>query len=283
MIGSEILGEVQSDSVDTAKSMLRQTKPSFDYDQLLPEIRHQEDRYDFIGPLRILKGHFENILFQTGKEAELNKRLQDSVHWFGDVEVMYHRAEEKIPVVLNSMNSVRQGKVFHIVLPNDSHTDLIVINATHKNIQFAKAWEARTQNMLNVISLIEAWMIGEETWYVDPDVFAQLPEKRLAVIKDDLRYSPCERKLWQPYDVSIFDGLRRTYLCVYKVLNTLPPEREEQENNRFTLPARANKEQRENNLNQAILEQHMNASYGERHGQNARRISILFPCPSRRK
>jgi len=70
-----------------------------------------------------------------------------------------------------------------------------------------------------------------------------------------------ERALWQPYDVSIFDDLRMKYLNIYREQNILPPDREKKEMERFMIPKRDSKDQRENNLNEAIIKQQMLSTF----------------------
>ena len=261
MVASEILGAVQKDVDDTTRGVVQRMMPFFDYDQFRFGEDYQKNKFDLVGALQILKEYFENLIIKIEGKAALNERLHNSTYFFDGVEIMHIRVDEKIPVVLNSMNHVSQGEIFHIVLPNDSSTDLICVDATHGKIRFDEAWEARTQNMLNVISLVESWMIGEETWYIAPYVIDRLSEERLTVISDDIRYSQCERALWQPYDVSIFDDLRMKYLNIYREQNILPPDREKKEMERFMIPKRDSKDQRENNLNEAIIKQQMLSTF----------------------
>ena len=259
-LAARILGEIQDDTDDTMRSIIKQVIPSFNYDEFrFGEDYHKNKRND-VSFLKELKTFFENII-KDDDNILLDKRIINSFYIFEDIEIMYLRVEEKIPVVVNSMNTVHQGNVFHIVLPNENYTDLIVINATHNKIKFEEAWEARTQNMLNIISLIESWMIGEETWYADPNVIEKLSDQRISVIREDIRYSQCERQLWQPYDVSIFDDLRKKYLDIYNKLHILPYDREKEEYKRFEIPKRNDRNQREKNMNDAIVRQQMNNTY----------------------
>ncbi len=259
-LAAEILGEIQDDTDDTMRSIIKQVIPSFNYDEFrFGEDYHKNKRND-VSFLQELKTFFENII-KDDDNILLDKRIVNSFYIFEDIEIMYLRVEEKIPVVVNSMNTVQQGNVFHIVLPNENYTDLIVINATHNKIKFEEAWEARTQNMLNIISLIESWMIGEETWYADPNVIEKLSDQRISVIREDIRYSQCERQLWQPYDVSIFDDLRKKYLSIYNKLHILPYDREKEEYERFEIPKRNDRNRREKNMNEAIVRQQMNNTY----------------------
>lgn len=86
----------------------------------------------------------------------------------GDVEILFRKVEEVIPVVLNTMNTIATGEdnVFQIVLPNKMDTDIIVINASHKRVVLLDTWKVATSNMLNIIELIESWMISNEIWHI---------------------------------------------------------------------------------------------------------------------
>lgn len=256
-IASAMLGKIQDDVDDTMRSKIQQTMPAFNYDQFRYDEDYQENKRDDVYALRILKEIFEKIIKNDNVNGIYNRVNNNFFITYGDIEIMYLRVEEKIPVVLNSMNTVSQGNVFHIVLPNDDNTDLIVINATHNKIEFKDAWRARTQNMLNIISLVEAWMILEETWYISPNIIEKLPNERLDIIKNDLRYSQCERQLWQPYDVSIFDDLRKKYIKIYKEQNILGYDREIKEVERFAIPKRSNANQRERNMVDAMIKRQL--------------------------
>ena len=154
----------------------------------------------------------------------------------GDVEILFRKVEEVIPVVLNTMNTIATGEdnVFQIVLPNKMDTDIIVINASHKRVVLLDTWKVATSNMLNIIELIESWMISNEIW--------------LKIICEDIRYWQGEHKLWEVYDMSIFDDLRQKYFKIYKDNDNLDDEYEEKERQKFIPQKRLNKEQREKNM-----------------------------------
>lgn len=257
---SGVLGQIQNDVDDTLSAKIQQSNLKIDYSKIRFGDDYQKNKYDDVLSLQTLKELFENLI-KNDADTCLNKKISSSVNIDinidSGIEIMYLRVEEKIPIVINSMNTVLQGNVFHIVLPNDNSTDIIVINATHKKLKFKEAWETRTQNMLNILSLIESWMIAEETWYINPSIIEKLPDERLEIIKDDIRYSQCERKLWEPYDVSIFDDLRKKYLDIYKQQNIITFEREIEENIRFKIPKRNPRNQREKHMQEVIIERQM--------------------------
>ena len=137
---------------------------------------------------------------------------------------------------------------FQIVLPNKMDTDIIVINASHKRVVLLDTWKVATSNMLNIIELIESWMISNEIWYIQPSVIEKIPEVRLKIICEDIRYWQGEHKLWEVYDMSIFDDLRQKYFKIYKDNDNLDDEYEEKERQKFIPQKRLNKEQREKNM-----------------------------------
>ena len=141
------------------------------------------------------------------KYTDDDRKIDNSVLvQIGDVEILFRKVEEVIPVVLNKMNTIATGEdnVFQIVLPNKMDTDIIVINASHKRVVLLDTWKVATSNMLNIIELIESWMISNEIWYIQPSVIEKIPEVRLKIICEDIRYWQGEHKLWEVYDMSIF-------------------------------------------------------------------------------
>ena len=127
-------------------------------------------------------------------------------------------------------------------------TDIIVINASHKRVVLLDTWKVATSNMLNIIELIESWMISNEIWYIQPSVIEKIPEVRLKIIFEDIRYWQGEHKLWEVYDMYIFDDLLQKYFKIYKDNDNLDDEYEEKERQKFIPQKRLNKEQREKNM-----------------------------------
>lgn len=90
------------------------------------------------------------------KYTDDDRKIDNSVLvQIGDVEILFRKVEEVIPVVLNKMNTIATGEdnVFQIVLPNKMDTDIIVINASHKRVVLLDTWKVATSNMLNIIEL----------------------------------------------------------------------------------------------------------------------------------
>lgn len=184
---------VQEDVNDTIKSIFNKICPSFNYDVYLNE-EYKKKRYDSINPIKEVKCVLENMLATPQYAININKTINLNVQ---DLEILYCKVDEVIPVVLNTMNTTHYGNIFHIVLPNKDYTEIIVVNSTHKEIKLFDAWKSATTNMLNIIQLIECWMIANETWYIKPSLFEQIPNERLTLIRDDIRYWQGEKKLWE--------------------------------------------------------------------------------------
>ena len=247
------MGEVQRYSDEFMREILKDIFPSFDYDEFRYGKKYQEKKIDFVTPIKefkiLLEKHIECI--------DKNKKIDNStLVEIGDVEIFFRRVEEVIPVVLNTMNTVIGGKgnIFQIVLPNKNDTDIIVINASHKSVLLFDTWNIATSNMLNIIELIESWMIANEMWYIKPSVIENIPKERLDIICEDIRYWQGEHKLWEVYDMSIFDELRKKYFKIYKDNDNLDDEYEEKERKKFVPQERLDKEQREENLRRIIGE-----------------------------
>lgn len=251
-MAAALMGAIHDDANDTMKSFVEKNIPNLDYNEIMFGEDYQKQKYNDVDSLKKIKRDFETIITEKNNTM-LDNIIENTIYQQGNYEIMYYKVSERIPVIVNSMNTVKGGEVFHIVLPNDKTTELIVINATNNKVKFKEAWEARTSNILKIISLIECWMIGDENWYLSPSVFEMFSEAKIQTISDDIRYSQCERKLWQPYDISIFDELRKKYVKEYASL--LDKQRVEEETNRMSLiPTREEREKREAHMRQAIAE-----------------------------
>lgn len=100
-------------------------------------------------------------------------------------------------------------------------------------------------------------MIAEESWVIKPGIIESLSGERRSMIADDLRYAQGERQLWQPYDGSIFDDLRKKYLNKYK--DILNPERKKEELDTFQIHPREDRVIRESRMLKDIgKQQHYN-------------------------
>lgn len=246
-VDGSTMGELQKYTDDVMRGFFKRIVPSFDYDAVRFDKEYGENKVDFVKTIKELK-----TLLETQIECINNDRKIDNsvLVQIGDVEILFRKVEEVIPVVLNTMNTIVTGEdnVFQIVLPNKMDTDIIVINASHKRVVLLDTWKVATSNMLNIIELIESWMISNEIWYIQPSVIEKIPETRLKIICEDIRYWQGEHKLWEVYDMSIFDDLRQKYFKIYKDNDNLDDEYVKKERQKFIPQKRLNKEQREKNM-----------------------------------
>lgn len=129
----------------------------------------------------------------------------------------------EIPVALSGcaafyINDHRNKKqVFQIinVLPFDGHSMLILAGAVADKdyIQlYASKWMV---NAFSMISMVESWMLnGTDQWYLKPSVWNVLPGSRKAAILDAILQ--CDQNIGEEYSLSIFDGIRTTFLLMLK-------------------------------------------------------------------
>ena len=241
------MGELQKYTDDVMRGFFKRIIPSFDFDAFRFDKEYEENKVDFVKTIRELKTLLETQIECINDDRKIDNSVLVQI---GDVEILFRKVEEVIPVVLNTMNTIATGEdnVFQIVLPNKMDTDIIVINASHKRVVLLDTWKVATSNMLNIIELIESWMISNEIWYIQPSVIEKIPEVRLKIICEDIRYWQGEHKLWEVYDMSIFDDLRQKYFKIYKDNDNLDDEYEEKERQKFIPQKRLNKEQREKNM-----------------------------------
>lgn len=244
-VDGEMIREIQNDVNDTMKAHCLKTIPHFDYDKFRSDDTYLNSQIDTVSFVDETKLILEKVLEKENKQTKLDRT---QIITIADLEIYYCKIPENIPVILNTINSTVTGNIFHIVLPNKENTDIIVINASNKKISLYEAWKSRTSNMLNVIGLIESWMMACEEWYIRPSIITNISEERREIICQDIRYWNGESKLWQPYDISIFDELRLKYLSYYKNNECLSDEREKEEKKKFGIPNRMSKEEREKNM-----------------------------------
>jgi hypothetical protein len=246
-VDGSTMGELQKYTDDVMRGFFKRIIPSFDFDAFRFDKEYEENKVDFVKTIRELKTLLETQIECINDDRKIDNSVLVQI---GDVEILFRKVEEVIPVVLNTMNTIATGEdnVFQIVLPNKMDTDIIVINASHKRVVLLDTWKVATSNMLNIIELIESWMISNEIWYIQPSVIEKIPEVRLKIICEDIRYWQGEHKLWEVYDMSIFDDLRQKYFKIYKDNDNLDDEYEEKERQKFIPQKRLNKEQREKNM-----------------------------------
>ncbi len=99
------------------------------------------------------------------------------------------------------------SNIFHIVVPNETYMDIIVI-VNEKEINIRTAWLKRMEDDISILNTIEGWMISNEEWYVKPSILKSITNERMNKISEDMRFKCGEMKLWEFYDASIFDELR---------------------------------------------------------------------------
>lgn len=246
--GNNMIDSIQESAVDSAKSVIVQLIPNENFNCIIKEIMDEKRDNSYL--LRELKLALEECFDKGGSDLLQNNQFI----CYKNIEIFFCRVYEYIPVVLNTMNTITQGYIFHIVLPNENYTDIIVINATNKKLCLSNAWEERTSNMLNILGLIESWMMSCENWFIKPGIIEHIEEDRLKIIEQDIRYWQAEKELWHPYDISIFDELRRKYISFYKERQLLPKAREMYENSKFSSKQRLVKEEREEKMQVKMID-----------------------------
>lgn len=247
-VDGSTLGELQKYVDDFMRKGLKEICSSFDYDAFRFNKDYEENKVDFVKPIN----EFKILLEHQIECININSELGDSERvLIGDVEILFLKVKEVIPVVLNTINTIvttETGIIFQIVLPNKTDTDIIVIDASKKSGLLFNVWQASTSDMLHLIELIESWMMANEEWYIKPSIIKKIPEERLKIICEDIRYWQCEHKLWERYDMSIFDDLRQKYLEIYKDNDIMDEQYEENIKQKFIPQERKNKEQREEHM-----------------------------------
>lgn len=245
-VDGRMMEKIQKDVDDTMRTFCAEFIPIFDYNKFRFGDEYQSNKINYVSSVQKTKLILEKIIEQNRSQEKLEANKIISIE---DIGIYYCRVDESIPVVLNTINTVNGGEnIFHIVLPNERHTDIIVINSSFNKILLTEVWQENFSNMLNIIDLIESWMVACEVWYIKPSVIKNIEKERLDIICQDIRYRQGESKLWEPYDLSIFDELRLKYLSYYKNNNQLLDEREIQENEKFIIKEQMDIEKREKNM-----------------------------------
>ena len=210
---SALSGRIKDMAEDDMRK--RMSEVDLDYDKIMYDPAYQAKKYNIVESLEKIKQSFEDVIDEDvihNDAFTIEERNTYQYYKISNIiEIYKRRLDIEIPIALQSMTNIRtdegQGTFFHIVLPEKGSTDIILINAS--KLKFRECWEARTATNIESLGLIESWMIDSENWFIRPDVIESLSKEKQEFIADDIRYASFERQPWKPYDMSIFDGIRR--------------------------------------------------------------------------
>jgi hypothetical protein len=246
-----MLKEIQGDVDDTFKNFIEENILEFDYDEFRYGGEYQRKKKEYLKMSKSVKVLLEKAIQHVDETIKIEPFMEIGL---GEVKIYYKKVDECIPIVLNTMNTTKLGDIFQIVIPTEKKTDLIVIDALGMKTDLFEQWKVATSNMLNIIELIESWMISCEEWYIRPSIIGRMSEDRIKKLSEDIRYWQGEHGLWETYDVSVFDELRLKYLKIYKENDNLTDSFEKKENEKFFPKEREKREIREINMKRQFAE-----------------------------
>ncbi|OVE69033.1 hypothetical protein CCS79_08895 [Clostridium diolis] len=200
--GSDFLLEIHKDVIDTSNAR---------YGKKLVDSALKVNGYSYnpVLNLHLWKQAFWKLINNRIPNEEL--KSQEIYEICDGISIFFKRLNYVIPVALNTMLTYKVNKntsnIFHIVVPNETYMDIIVI-VNEKEINIRTAWLKRMEDDISILNTIEGWMISNEEWYVKPSILKSITNERMNKISEDMRFKCGEMKLWEFYDASIFDELR---------------------------------------------------------------------------
>jgi hypothetical protein len=107
---------------------------------------------------------------------------------------------------INTQTKTKSAEVIFNVLPHKDKT-YIVLSGLRKHTNLIKLYASQFVNPLQIISLIERWMIhGSDHWFINPSTWNKIDTKRqdliLEIILDE------SRNIGHDFEYSIFDDIR---------------------------------------------------------------------------
>ena len=168
--------------------------------------------------------------------------------------LFFYIADFQIPVAVNAFNKFSIGdnlfNYYNIVVPLETETIIIcllpkkVLNRTNLNFINKSFFDK-----LGVLNFVESIIAANDGWYIKPSIINNMPENKKKILLEDCMFIN-ERKFYEPYDLSIFDDLRREFSLELNSENEL--------NKISYIPKRKNFEDRHKNLLKFISKNEFN-------------------------
>ncbi|ABR33804.1 hypothetical protein [Clostridium beijerinckii] len=142
------------------------------------------------------------------KIADIDRFENESINHI----IRFKRVREQIPVALLNNFSYFYGErncdIFFIAIPYENCTDIIMVIERDPGINCEEYWEYSTESDIRTLNLVETIMMMSEFWFIKPSVINSMSKERQEIIKNDIWFAS-ERKHFEPYDMSIFDEVRK--------------------------------------------------------------------------
>lgn len=172
-----------------------------------------------------------------------------------DYFLFFYIADFQIPVAVNTFNKFSiNGKLFNyynIVVPLKAETVIICLLPKDilKDTNIVKSINESFLNKLGVLNFVESIMLANDGWYIRPSIINNMKKEKKEILLDDCMFIN-ERKFYEPYDLSIFDDLRKEF--------SLELNSEKELNKISYIPERENFEDRHKNLLKFISKNEFN-------------------------
>jgi hypothetical protein len=175
---------------------------------------------------------FENLAIQVkslsdsivSKKIPYNELQTISFESF-DHTILYYKADFQIPVALNTIQHGRIGstevRVYSSVTPYEESTVIIsmVPNSLLSDQALVDKINEYFSSEYKVVKYVESVMSTSDGWFVKASVIKNMTEEKEEFFRTDCMFLN-ERKLFQDYDLSIFDELK------VEKLNIAPDDQE---------------------------------------------------------
>lgn len=106
-VDGSTMGELQKYTDDVMRGFFKRIIPSFDFDAFRFDKEYEENKVDFVKTIRELKTLLETQIECINDDRKIDNSVLVQI---GDVEILFRKVEEVIPVVLNTMNTIATGE-----------------------------------------------------------------------------------------------------------------------------------------------------------------------------
>ena len=157
--------------------------------------------------------------FVDNKKEELEQKLiaGRKVLKLGKWTILYCHLNFQIPLALSSRHPFRLGEdIFCIhwtVVPHNAETEIVIfLDADGINHHLGedcveKNWSYRATNDLAILETVEAAMASSEFWYINPDTYEGLSDRKKENLKYDVRYKCMQSPVWENIDYTVFEKM----------------------------------------------------------------------------
>jgi hypothetical protein len=135
----------------------------------------------------------------------------------GKWTILYVHLRYQIPLALSSRHPFRLGEdvfcIHWIVVPHSNTTDIIVFLDADGINRYIEAncvennWLYRMSSNLAILETVEAAMASSEFWFINPDVYEGLSDRKKENLQFDVRYKCIVSPVWESINYTIFDKL----------------------------------------------------------------------------